>query len=74
MSNHAFHEIDNNNIDHSNYDHVDDNFEELLTELSSLGITVTRLNDLNDSEELNHLIDNIKLTLYQDYKAAYSSI
>ena len=41
-------------------------------ELDSLGITPNRSNGLNDNEELATLADNIKLTYYQDYKAAYS--
>jgi hypothetical protein len=49
------------------------NFEEMLTELCSLGITAKKLNALNDCKELYDLVDNIKLTLYQDYKTAYSA-
>ena len=51
---------------------TNDDVDELLWELRSLGINAKRKNDLNDSKELNHLIDNIKLTLYQEYKIAYS--
>ena len=39
-----------------------------ITELESLAITPKRLNELNDSYEMEDLVDNIKLTLYQDYK------
>lgn len=44
-----------------------------LQELDSLGITAKRMNELNDKEELANLADNIKQTLYQDYKTAYDS-
>jgi hypothetical protein len=42
-----------------------------ITELESLAITPKRLNELNDSYEMEDLVDNIKLTLYQDYKLYY---
>ena len=42
------------------------------SELSSLGIECKRRNELNDKEELQELADNIKQSLYQDYKTAYS--
>lgn len=40
-----------------------------ISELESLAITPKRLNELNDAYEMEHLVDNIKLTLYQDYKS-----
>ena len=43
-----------------------------LAELCSLGISTKRKNDLNDNKELQDLADNIKQTLYQEYKTAYS--
>ena len=46
-------------------------FVSRLVELRSLGISYKRGNDLND-EELQDLIDNLKQTFYQEYKAAYS--
>lgn len=30
------------------------------------------MNDLNDTEELRELAENIKQSMYQDYKLAYS--
>lgn len=45
----------------------------LCSELRSLGIEPKKRNDLNDKEELASLTDNIKQTMYQDYKTAYSS-
>jgi hypothetical protein len=41
-------------------------------ELRSLGIEPKRHNELNDDEELEQLADIIKLSMYQDYKMAYS--
>lgn len=43
-----------------------------LSELRSLGVRAKRKNDLNDSTELRDLVNNIKETLYQEYKTAYS--
>jgi hypothetical protein len=40
-----------------------------LSELESLAIEPKKLNDLNDAYELEDLVDNIKLTWYQDYKS-----
>ncbi len=39
-----------------------------ISELESLAITPKRLNDLNDAYEMEHLVDNIKLSLFQDFK------
>ena len=36
--------------------------------LESLGISVKKINDLNDAYELENLIENIKQTWIQDYK------
>lgn len=41
-------------------------------DLRSLGITSKRINDMNDKEELEKLAENIKESMYQDYKLAYS--
>ena len=41
-------------------------------ELRSLGIEPKRTNDLNDNAELGELANNIKQTMFQDYKSAYS--
>jgi predicted transcriptional regulator len=41
-------------------------------ELKSLGIESKRKNDLNDPKELQNLADALKLSMYQDYKTAYS--
>ena len=44
----------------------------LWIELRSLGIEPKRHNELNDNDELENLADIIKLSMYQDYKTAYS--
>ena len=46
--------------------------DDLWNELKSLGIEPKRHNELNDDEELEQLADIIKLSMYQDYKMAYS--
>ena len=40
-----------------------------ITELECLALIPKRLNELNDSYEMEDLVDNIKLILYQDYKS-----
>ena len=43
-----------------------------INELESLGITTTKKKkELNDKTEIRNLTENIKQTLYQDYKTAY---
>ena len=44
-----------------------------LHELESLGISVKKTNELNDKEEVSNLTENIKQTLYQDYKTLYNN-
>lgn len=41
------------------------------SELESLAMTPNRLNELNDAYEMENLVDNIKLNLYQEYKSDY---
>jgi len=43
----------------------------LFQELESLGINVGKINDLNDLQEFENLIENIKQTYFQDYKTCY---
>ena len=43
-----------------------------VNELESLGISVKKMNDLNDDYELENLIENIKQTWIQDYKTCYN--
>jgi hypothetical protein len=40
-----------------------------ISELESLGISPKRLNELNDSYEMEDLVDNIKSTMYHHYKS-----
>lgn len=40
-----------------------------ISELESLAIMPKRLNELNDSYEMERLVDNIKLNLFQDSKS-----
>jgi hypothetical protein len=40
-----------------------------ISELESLAISPKRINELNDSYEMENLVDNIKLNLYQEYKS-----
>jgi hypothetical protein len=44
----------------------------LEADLRSLGIDPKKENELNDKQELQNLVDNIKGSMYQDYKTAYS--
>jgi hypothetical protein len=44
----------------------------LQNELRSLGIEPKIKNELNDHEELENLVDILKLSMFQDYKTAYS--
>jgi hypothetical protein len=48
-----------------------DDKEYLKNELESLGVDPKRNNQLNDKEELQNLSDNIKQSMFQDYKVAY---
>ena len=41
-------------------------------ELESLGISVKKKNELNDSAELAGLVDSLKQVYLQDFKTAYS--
>lgn len=43
-----------------------------LAELRSLGVDAKTRNDLNDEKELHDMTDNIKRSLYQEYKKAYA--
>lgn len=44
-----------------------------VNELELLGISVKKMNDLNDDYELENLIENIKQTWIQDYKSCYDN-
>jgi hypothetical protein len=56
------------------YDHSSDFPESLIpwiSELESLGIKSEKLNELNDVYEVKNLVENIKQTLFQDFKSSY---
>ena len=42
-----------------------------MSELESLGLETPKLNELNDSYEVEKLVDNLKQMLYQDYKSTH---
>jgi hypothetical protein len=42
------------------------------SDLRSLGIEPARMNELNDEVELRNLAANLKDSMFQDYKIAYS--
>ncbi len=42
-----------------------------VSELESLGIRSRKLNELNDVYEVKNLVENIKQTLFQDYKSSF---
>ena len=42
-----------------------------ISELESLGIKSKKLNELNDVYEVGNLVENIKQSLFQDFKSSY---
>ena len=40
-----------------------------ISELESLGLETSKVNELNDSYEVKNLVENLKQMLYQDYKS-----
>ena len=40
-----------------------------ISELGSLGLETKKLNELNDSYEVENLVENLKQMLFQDYKS-----
>jgi hypothetical protein len=40
-----------------------------ISELESLGLETKKLNELNDSYEVENLVDNLKQMHFQDYKS-----
>jgi len=40
-----------------------------ISELESLGLETPKLNELNDSYEVENLVENIKQSYFQDYKS-----
>ncbi|HKU48791.1 MAG TPA: hypothetical protein VJP79_02475 [Nitrososphaera sp.] len=50
-----------------------ESIDKWIEELRSLGVAPKKTNSLNNSKELQDLADNIKQTMYQDYKTAYTN-
>ena len=42
-----------------------------MSELESLGLETSKLNELNDSYEVENLVENLKQMLYQKYKSMH---
>ena len=42
-----------------------------ISELESLGLETPQLNELNDSYEVENLVENFKQMFYQDYKSMH---
>jgi hypothetical protein len=40
-----------------------------ISELESLGLETRQLNELNDSYEVENLVENLKQMLFKDYKS-----
>ena len=40
-----------------------------MSELESLGLQTQKLNELNDSYEVENLVENLKQMFYQEYKS-----
>lgn len=51
---------------HNRIHKVPRNVRNCISELESLAIEPKRLNELNDAYEMEDLVDNIKLNLYQE--------
>jgi len=54
---------------HNRTHKVSRRMQNCISELESLAITPNRLNELNDAYEMEHMVDGIKLNLYQEYKS-----
>lgn len=48
-----------------------DDYGYWFNELDSLGIHPKRKNELNDSKEMEDLVENVKQTMLQEYRSAY---
>jgi hypothetical protein len=45
------------------------NLNESVSELESLGLSTSKLNELNDVDEIGNLVENLKQMFIQDYKS-----
>ncbi len=53
-------------------DKLENQKEYWFSGLYSLGIQPKKTNDLNDSREMSDLVENVKQTMFQEYKTAYT--
>jgi hypothetical protein len=42
-----------------------------ISQLESLGLETSKLNELNDSYEVGNLVENLKQMLYEEYKSLH---
>jgi hypothetical protein len=42
-----------------------------ISELESLGLETSKVNELNDSYEVENLVENLKQNFYQEYKSMH---
>ena len=49
-----------------------ENYGWWIRELDSLGIKRIKRNDMNDRKEITDMTENIKQTLFQEYKTVYN--
>lgn len=56
------------------HEHENSRVASHLKDLRSLGIEPKRTTKLNDEEELDELADNLKQSMLQDYRTAYSGM
>ena len=50
-------------------DMIDSKLGSSISELESLGLKTKKLNELNDSYEVENLVENLKQMLFQEYKS-----
>ena len=43
-----------------------------ISQLESLGLQSPKLNELNDSYEMENLVENLKQMLFQEYKSVFT--
>lgn len=53
-------------------DKLENQKEYWFSGLYSLGIHPKKTNDLNESREMSDLVENVKQTMFQEYKTAYT--
>lgn len=58
---------------YTHHSNIPKSIEPWISELESLGVKSEKLNELNDVYEVKNLVENIKQTLFQDFKSSYQS-